>query len=224
LWYGFKNPILLKKNFLQKKTRNNRRLNLTNFQVERPQNLYYFYKILTFPTFWKFLVLKPLLVTNHYLVCLLLHSTYYLKFVLPTKPLSLHLDRHTSSVLFTFNCDVDRIKLFYQKLTQLIRLFYLPFFLKLKFKGKGYYVYKNKRNTITPQFGFSHRNYVYSSSLNVKFLSKTKVFLFGLSKIDALRVAYTFKRLKPINIFTGRGVRFSKQLIYRKTGKISSYR
>lgn len=224
MWYGFKNTTSFKKNFLQKKTRANRRFNLTNFQVERPQNLYYFSKILTFPTFWNFLVLKPLLSSHEYSICLLLHSTYYLKFILPTKPLRLHLDSNTNSILLAFNYGIDRIRMFYQKLMGLVRLFYLPFFLKLKFKGKGYYVYKNKRNTITPQFGFSHRNYVYAASLNVKFLSKTKIFLFGLSRVDALKVAYTFKRLKSINIFTGRGVRFAKQVIYRKTGKISSYR
>nr|AEV66653.1 rpl6_ii [Oxytricha trifallax] len=30
------------------------------------------------------------------------------------------------------------------------------FFKKLKFRGKGYYVYKNKRNTVALQFGYSH--------------------------------------------------------------------
>ena len=96
--------------------------------------------------------------------------------------------------------------------------------MKLKFKGKGYYIFKNQRNTITPQFGFSHRIYVYSYSAVVNFLTKTKVFLFGLSKQDLLTSAYSIKAMRPINIFTGRGVRFSKQLIYKKTGKVSSYR
>jgi len=30
--------------------------------------------------------------------------------------------------------------------------------------------------------------------------------------------------MRPINIFTGRGVRFAKQIIYKKAGKVSSYR
>jgi hypothetical protein len=30
--------------------------------------------------------------------------------------------------------------------------------------------------------------------------------------------------MRPINIFTGRGVRFSRQIIYKKVGKVSSYR
>lgn len=98
------------------------------------------------------------------------------------------------------------------------------FFTKMKFKGKGYYVYKNARNTIAPQFGYAHRIYVYAFNVSVKFLSKTSVLLYGLSKKDVLTVGYTFRSKRPINIFTGRGVRFSRQVVYKKTGKVSSYR
>jgi ribosomal protein L6P/L9E len=96
--------------------------------------------------------------------------------------------------------------------------------LKIRFKGKGYYIYKNYRNTVAPQFGYAHRVYVYAQAVSVKFLSKTKVLLFGLSKKDILAVGRNLKIVKPINIFTGRGVRFARQIIYRKTGKVSSYR
>ena len=58
----------------------------------------------------------------------------------------------------------------------------------------------------------------------VKFLSKTKILLFGLVKQDILCAAYALKQKRSINIFTGRGVRFAKQIIYKKTGKVSSYR
>jgi len=224
LWYGSNKQNIFKKNFFQNKVRDKRHLNLTSYRVERPKSLYYFHKIIPFPVFWKCIILKTLTSVQHKPVCLFLSTTYYLKFVLPTQSLRFCTDYFTPSITFTLNYRAESIKLFYQKFNQVMRLFYSPLFLKLKFKGKGYYVYKNKRNTITPQFGFSHRNYVYSSSINVKFLSKTKIFLFGLSKIDVLRTAHTFKKLKSINIFTGRGVRFAKQIIYRKTGKISSYR
>jgi hypothetical protein len=224
LWYGSNKQNIFKKNFSQNKIRDNKCQNLTSYSVKRPKSLYYFYKIISFPVFWKCIILRALLLIQQQPICLFLSTTYYLKFILPTQPLFFSADYSTPSISFTLNYRAESVKLFYQKFNQVMRLFYLPLFLKLKFKGKGYYVYKNKRNTITPQFGFSHRNYVYSSSINVKFLSKTKIFLFGLSKIDILQTAYTFKQLKSINIFTGRGVRFAKQVIYRKTGKISSYR
>ena len=99
-----------------------------------------------------------------------------------------------------------------------------PFFQKIKFQGKGYYVYKTVRNTIAPQFGYAHRIYVYAQAVSVKFLSKTKIMVFGLSKLDVIAISNSIKAVKPINIFTGRGVRFSRQVVYRKTGKVSSYR
>ena len=114
--------------------------------------------------------------------------------------------------------------IFSKTLKTLSRTFSLPLFFKLKFKGKGYYVFKNKRNTISPQFGFSHRLHLYSFSLSVRFLSKTKVFLIGLAKSDLFKIATEFRAMKPINVFTGRGVRFAKQVVYRKTGKVSLYR
>ena len=117
-----------------------------------------------------------------------------------------------------------KTKNFFGTLERFARLFSIPFLLKLKFKGKGYYVFKNKRNTVAPQFGFAHRLYLYAYSVLVKLRSKTKVFLCGLSKIDVLKVGHTFKNFRPINIFTGRGVRFTRQIIYKKTGKVSAYR
>jgi len=100
----------------------------------------------------------------------------------------------------------------------------LPYFKKIKFKGKGYYIFKNNRNTVTPQFGHSHRFYLYLYFAKVFFLSKTKIIIFGINKLSINKASIILKLMKPINIFTGRGVRFSKELIYKKVGKVSSYR
>jgi ribosomal protein L6P/L9E len=97
-------------------------------------------------------------------------------------------------------------------------------FKKIKFRGKGYYLYKNMRNTITPQFGYSHRIYIYLYFTRVIFLSKTKVLLFGLNKDDLSLSTLAIKDKRKINIFTLRGVRFARQVIYKKTGKVSQYR
>ena len=102
--------------------------------------------------------------------------------------------------------------------------FHVKAVLKLKFKGKGYYIYRNSRNTIAPQFGYSHRVYIYAFFITVKFLSKTSVLLFGFSKSDLLNAGHDIKKARSINLFTGRGVRFNRQILYRKTGKISMHR
>ena len=97
-------------------------------------------------------------------------------------------------------------------------------FIRMKFRGKGYYIYKTTRNTIAPNFGYAHRVYVYAYAVSLKFLSKTSIIMFGFSKKDLLEAGYCFKATRPINVFTGRGVRFSRQTVYRKIGKVSSYR
>lgn len=97
-------------------------------------------------------------------------------------------------------------------------------FYKIKFKGKGYYLYKNRRNTITPQFGYSHRIYFYSYDSKSLFITKSKIILYGFSSSDVLLNSLNIKSKRVINVFTGRGVRFAKQIIYKKTGKVSLYR
>jgi len=99
-----------------------------------------------------------------------------------------------------------------------------PIFKKLKFKGKGYYIYKNYRNSITPQFGYSHRLYLYTYHTYVKFLNKTSLIVFGMNSENVYLVTQGIFSWRPLNIFTSRGVRFSKQVVYKKSGKVSSYR
>ena len=115
-------------------------------------------------------------------------------------------------------------KTYIEHFNYLVASFFKPYFIKIKFRGKGYYIYKNIRNTIAPQFGYSHRVYIYSYFNKVKFIGKTKVILFGLVKEDILLASYILKSKRSINIFTGRGVRFAKQIVYKKQGKVSSYR
>ena len=98
------------------------------------------------------------------------------------------------------------------------------FFCKLTFQGKGYYLYKSIRNTIALRFGYSHRFYLYAYFLSIFFLNKTTILVFGSKKSDLLFFATQLFYAKPINIFTGRGVRFSRQIIYKKMGKVSLYR
>jgi ribosomal protein L6P/L9E len=126
------------------------------------------------------------------------------------------------SLKLTFNNNF--YKIYWNELKYLFRILSRPVFRKIKFKGKGYYIFKNTRNVIAPQFGYAHRVYIYSFFLNVKFLSKTSVFLFGLSNTDLVTTSFNIKQARPINIFTGRGVRFSKEIVYKKQGKVSSYR
>jgi hypothetical protein len=149
---------------------------------------------------------------------------YYFNFTFSLAGSSIRINGDTNSVSLLHPIYSPNYRHYLGSLREVFRSITSVFFYKLKFRGKGYYVYKNSRNTIAPQFGYYHRVYVYAHSVSVKFLSKTSVLLFGLSKRDLLTVGYDFRSKKPVNIFTGRGVRFARQVIYKKTGKVSSYR
>lgn len=186
------------------------------------------YKIVIFvPGRWRVTMFAPQELPNNTLPVLfrLMSDQYFFNFSAFIDKGLLSFCYNTQAINITsYTSESTSLTLWQSTLNNLLFLFSSFFFHKIKFKGKGYYIYKNWRNTIAPQFGYYHRIYIYSFFAKVKFLSKTKVLLFGLTKTDILRVAYDLKSKRPINIFTGRGVRFAKEVIYKKTGKVSSYR
>ena len=202
-----------------KKFKNTQRKYL-NWNLKQRNHLNYYKSFIHLPFTWEALILYK---NNHYSICLY-SNNYSINISVPLNFSKIFFDQNTSTVIFSNIYENNFTTLYMHKLNQLLTLCNHPTYLKLKFKGKGYYIYKNFRTTITPQFGFAHRNYIYASYVNVKFRSKTSIMLFGTSYQDIISVGLRIKRLRSINIFTGRGVRFNKQVVYKKTGKVSSYR
>lgn len=151
-------------------------------------------------------------------------SIYYFKIPVLQTYLKWYFDPSSRTIRLLNRYIPSFYKFYFKQITTIFYSFSRVFFTKLKFKGKGYYIYKNYRSTITHQFGHSHRWYIYSYFVSVRFLTKTTVFIFGSSKHDIFSVGNNIQASKYINIFTGRGVRFARQVIYKKTGKVSSYR
>lgn len=58
------------------------------------------------------------------------------------------------------------------------------FVLKLKFRGKGFYLYRNARNVLRFRFGFSHRINRYFPTSNVRLTSKTSLMISGFNYSD----------------------------------------
>jgi len=143
---------------------------------------------------------------------------------LPSNACNLLFDKNTKVLSIKFLLVSSYLKLYFSRLGELLKVPFRLGFTRVKFKGKGYYIYKSVRNTLSPQFGYSHRLYVYSTFSKVKFTSKSSLIFFGLTTNLTRQISLFFKSLRPINLFTGRGIRLSRQVIYSKPGKISSYR
>jgi len=96
-------------------------------------------------------------------------------------------------------------------------------FTKIKFSGKGYRVYKKKKYYIYAQLGYSHKLFTQNFNNIFKFYGKYRFFIFFINN----NVNNFINKLlwwRFINIFTLKGFRKFNQIIYKKKGKISSYR
>lgn len=220
-WYGLKKQIFFK-NFNNKKSIFKIRFKKSSFIKNTRTGYKFFLNFLYLPSIWHFILLKKKNITLYYLYIYCENYFFILPFL--NKFLLLKYDYQLNVLIFSFFFKNNFYSLFWNYFKLIFYSFSRIFFCKLKFKGKGYYIYKNNRNTLALQFGYSHLLYLYSFFLNIKFLTKTSILLFGINFKDIYFLGYSFYKIKPINIFTGKGIRFSKQLIYKKTGKVSSYR
>lgn len=97
-------------------------------------------------------------------------------------------------------------------------------FLKLRYKGKNHRWHRKKKGLVL-RFGHSHLISLKKPvSVFLKKKGRMKILFFGTN----IELLYFFLRnivnWKPANVYTGRGLRISRQRILRKSGKVSIYR
>ncbi len=190
----------------------------------RPKTSYKdFTTAIFFPATCKYTYLRPLHHPNNILITLV-YSIYVSILAFSLTQVKFIHDPYSRSVLLYFPQPNNFFRMYWLAFSFVFHIATQTFFHKLRFKGKGYYVYKNYRNVLAFQFGYAHRVKIYVPFVNVKLLSKTSVLLFGADMKDIMKASHWFFDKRPINVFTGRGVRFSRQIVYRKAGKVSSYR
>lgn len=222
LWHGSSNKSNSILNHRYQKQKNSKHLNMYQFKINQKNKSNQYLLTYTLPNTWHTLILHNTTRCKYQL--LIYSNTYFLRLPLISKNSTLRFDKITNQIVIN-TAFINSYNILYKTVMyNFYRIFIKPIFSKLKFKGKGYYIYKNYRNTITPQFGYSHRLYLYAFFLHVTFLSKTSLLIFGLNQQQLSISSKLFYSWRPLNIFTGRGVRFSQQLVYKKSGKVSSYR
>lgn len=223
MWYGIKYSPNSRINYIRKIRRTSLRIRILSFLIPSYKTISLGFSSIYVPYGWSLNILTPN-GKNNFKLLYLYSNSYYFNLPVPSQFSVIRFDSQASVLHLNYWLVCNHFYLYTKLISFIFYSFSRIFFIKLRFKGKGYYIYKNKRNTITPQFGHSHRIYLYTSFVSVYFLSKVSIFIFGLSKHDVFKASVKVRNLKPINIFTGRGVRFTRQVIYRKVGKVSSYR
>jgi len=224
LWYGKRSPNYFKKLY----KRANYNCNLTTktlaFPIFRKGSVSYVATSLYIPHGWNIVVLNSKNTRRANKLLYIYSNLYYFKIPVSSVSLLWGYSVTASSLCFSNKYTTTGHRTYFTRIKEIFYSFSRLFFQKLKIKGKGYYIYKNYRSTITHQFGHSHRWYIHAFFVTVRFLNKKTIFLFGSSKRDVFHIGHCIRKSKFYNIFTGRGVRFSKQIIYKKTGKVSTYR
>lgn len=108
----------------------------------------------------------------------------------------------------------------------ILSYFFRLLFFKLRFIGKGYKLLIRKNylhQLILFNFGYSHRYYIYIFFFYMLQLAKTRFIFFGLNFFILKTILGKLYEIKPLNIFTLRGLRFAKQCIFKKVGKVGLY-
>jgi ribosomal protein L6P/L9E len=112
------------------------------------------------------------------------------------------------------------------KLNKLMHIFESTFFDKIKFKGKGFRTrFKKNSKIIKFTFGHSHINYVFinNNSIKIKRLGKYKYTFKSKDRIKMNLLLQQICKIKPINMYTKRGIRLGRQVIFKRKGKKSTY-
>jgi ribosomal protein L6P/L9E len=128
-----------------------------------------------------------------------------------------------SNAIIIENFDSKKKKELEKKIIEtFIKTWNVYFFQKIKFTGKGYKI-KKKKKSIKFFFGRSHLTTIFFKKISIKRLTKYKLFFFTKKYETVKFINSLIKKIRKINIYTKRGLRFSRQKIYKKTGKKSSY-
>jgi hypothetical protein len=103
-------------------------------------------------------------------------------------------------------------------------IFESMFFEKITFKGKGFKLTsKKKTNFLHFLFGHSHMKVIFLKKVKMKRLSKYKYFFKSKIEKKLKDSARLISNIRPLNIFTKRGLRRSRQVVYKRKGKKSTY-
>ena len=164
---------------------------------------------------FNFIILKNKLKSNIYIYNKVLY-------ILLTVTGDLFISTNTNSI--DFNMLQTNIK---QKCITKYWRFFLKswstfFFNKITFKGKGYKIRKKKK-PVKFFLGCSHLTNIWFRGVIVRRLHKYKLIVLSPNTYKLYLIKKFIDRIRKLNIFTKRGLRFKCQKVMKKAGKKSSY-
>lgn len=179
------------------------------------------YKSLYIPTNFDVIFLKNKIKNN--LTIILYNNNFSITLSHDLKKLKFDLESYC--LIFEKNLD-NKFNLSYSfnEVNKYLKTFEIYFFVKIKFKGKGFKIKFNKKlKLIKFYFGRSHITFFKLKKIKLKKITKYKFLLKSLNITKLKKSASKITYIKPVNLYTLRGIRVSRQFISKRKGKKSSY-
>ncbi len=149
----------------------------------------------------------------------LYNSDYYFCFSSINEFVFVNEDSNTITIKnLSFN---DKNKLFNSELNKFLFSWDSIYFNKIKFTGKGF-KFKKKISNLFLYFNRAHKCFFIGNNVILKRLSKNKVLLLKNNYNHLIHDSILIRSIRSNNIFTKRGLRFSRQIILKKKGKTAS--
>lgn len=155
------------------------------------------------------------------LTIILYNNVYLLNLIFKKKNIKIDLESYCLKFKHSANGDNN---VNFKRANTFLKTFESYFFVKIKFKGKGFKIKFNKKlKLIKFYFGRSHMTFFKLNKIKLKKVTKYKFVLKGLNFSKLKRKSSEITWIKPVNVYTLRGIRLSKQIIRKRKGKKSSY-
>jgi ribosomal protein L6P/L9E len=159
-----------------------------------------------------------------YIILHLYNSEYYINYNIKNLNFFYKYDIETNSLtIFKLRLDAKN-NLTTNYTNAFLKSLDINFFFKIKFKGKGYRIRFYKKNKIVKfHFGKSHLTLFFFKNIIMKKITKYKFVIKSPNFINLKKTAISINKIKPVNIYTLRGLRISRQKILKRKGKKGSY-
>jgi ribosomal protein L6P/L9E len=176
------------------------------------------YRNVYLPIFFNFLCLKA---KNDKTTCIYIYNNnIIMKLRILTKRLYLNKNTNHIKILFINNYNGENNNYIDKKINRILKELYIHFYIKIKFKGKGFkIIIKRKKRRIKFFFGASHLKIISLKKVRLKKLTKYKFYIKCNSIQILKKISNKILNIRQLNPYTLRGLRLSKMPIIKRKGK-----
>lgn len=157
---------------------------------------------------------------NKFINIFIYNNIYFFKLVIETKLFFINKETNNIKILTTtthLQKDINNLSTLFYKFLKSINVYY---YIKLKFKGKGYKInfYKEKK-IVRFFFGKSHIQFFKINNVIPHRITKYKFLIQGVNMEKLRKASIMMMNVRKINFYTMRGVRLSKMILIKRKGR-----